>query len=208
MNSLAKVAQTPVASAENAQRLVGAQPPRGEDEVEEVDGAAAKAIAVVIFPGGPNSPSKFASLHEVKLGAALLIAQVGNGHQLDVKKMVERWVREHTNSSYASPLEITVLNILLTSFLEEVKVHTKLTEYGTRFLLVLTAGENLCENISDVVNLVDLYFRGKHVFFGLSLGCVVSPSCFHFRKLLSCVCRTFNQCVYSNLRSMLFRSLH
>ena len=146
--------------------------------------AVAEAIAVALFPGDPNSPYDFASKVEVKLEAILVVKKVRNGHQLDVKKIVERWVQKHTNSSHASPLEITVLKILLTSLLEGVKVHTKLTQYGTRFLLVLTAFENVLENVSDIVNLVDLYFRGQHVFFGLSLGCVVSSACFSFGSLL------------------------
>ena len=180
MSSSAQVAQTPVASAENAQRPVGAQPPRDEDEVEQVVVTTLEAIAEALFTDDPNSSYTLRSLKEVALAAKLLVKKVGNGHQLDVEKTVERWVQEYTNSSHASPLEITVLKILLTSLLQGVKVHTKLTQYGNRFLLVLTGGENLCENVSDVVNLVDLYFRGEHVFFGLSLGCVVSSSFFLF----------------------------
>ena len=196
----AQVAQTPVASAENAHRPApGAQPPR--DEVEEV------ADLDDPFPGGPDSAYYFPSKKKVKLAVAVFVKKVRNGHQLDVKKIVERWVQKHTNSSHASPLETTVLKTLLTSLLEEVKVHTKLTQYGTRILLVLTAFENVLENVSDVVNIVDLYFRGQHVFFGLSLGCVVSSACFSFRSLLSCVSRTVNP--YGNLRSsVLFQSLH
>ena len=188
MSSSAQVAQTPVASAENAQRPVGAQPPRDEDEVEQVVVTTPEDIAEVYFPGDPNSAYKMKLLMGVRLESELLVKKVGNGHQLDVEKTVERWVQEHTNSSHMSPLEITVLKILLTSFLEEVKVHTKLTQYGNRFLLVLTGGENLCENVSDVVNLVDLYFRGKHVFFGLSLGCVVSSSFFLFLEACLAAC--------------------
>ena len=139
--------------------------------------AAAEAIVVALFPGGPNSPYDFASKIKVKLEAILVVKKVRNGHQLDVKKIVERWVQKHTKSSHAAPLESTVLKTLLTSLLEEAKVHTKLTQYGTRFLLVLTAFENVLENVSDVVNIVDLYFRGQHVFFGLSLGFVVSSAC-------------------------------
>ena len=200
MSSLAEVAQVPVASAESVHRPApGAQPPR--DEVEEV------ADLDDPFPGGPNSPYDFALKKKVKLAVAVFVKKVRNGHQLDVKKIVERWVQKHTNSSHASPLETTVLKTLLTSLLEEVKVHTKLTQYGTRILLVLTAFENVLENVSDVVNIVDLYFRGQYVFFGLSLGCVVSSACFSFRSLLSCVSRTVNP--YGNLRSsVLFQSLH
>ena len=188
MSLSAQVAQTPVASAENAQRPVGAQPPRDEDEVEEAAAAVAKAVAKALFTDDPNSSYTVRSLKEVALAAKLLVKKVGNGHQLDVKKTVDRWVQKHTNSSHTSPLEITVLKILLTSLLEGVKVHTKLTQYGTRFLLVLTGGENLCENVSDVVNLVDLYFRGEHVFFGLSLGCVVSSSFFLFFEACFAAC--------------------
>ena len=185
MSSSARVTQASVASAENAHRPApGAQPARDEDEVEVAVMAVAEAIAVAIFPGGPNSPYDFASKKKVKLEAILVVKKVRNGHQLDVKKIVERWVQKHTNSSHASPLETTVLKTLLTSLLEEVKVHTKLTQYGTRLLLVLTAFENVLENVSDVVNIVDLYFRGQHVFFGLSLGCVVSSACFSFGSLL------------------------
>ena len=188
MSSSAQVVQAPpVASAENAHRPAPrAQPARDEDEVEEVVvRAAAEAIVVALFPGGPNSTLDFASKKEVKLAVAVFVKKVRNGHQLDVKKIVERWVQKHTNSSHASPLETTVLKTLLTSLLEEVKVHTKLTQYGTRFLLVLTAFENVLENVSDVVNIVDLYFRGQYVFFGLSLGCVVSSGCLSFGNLLT-----------------------
>ena len=201
MSSLAQVAQVPVASAESVHRPApGAQPPR--DEVEEV------ADLDDPFPGGPDSAYYFPSKKKVKLAVAVFVKKVRNGHQLDVKKIVERWVQKHTNSSHASPLETTVLKTLLTSLLEEVKVHTKLTQYGTRILLVLTAFENVLENVSDVVNIVDLYFRGQYVFFGLSLGCVVSPLHFCCESLLRCVCTTANPCVYSNVRSVLFQSLH
>ena len=180
MSSTAQVVQAPVGSAENPHRPGGAQPARDAGDIEEAAAAVAKAVAKALFTDDPNSSYTLRSLKEVALAAKLLVKKVGNGHQLDVEKTVDRWVQEHTNSSHASPLETTVLKILLTSLLQGVKVHTKLTQYGTRFLLVLTGGENLCENVSDVVNLVDLYFRGQHLFFGLSLGCVVSSSFFLF----------------------------
>ena len=185
MRSSAQVAQSPIASAENQHRPAPeAQPPRDAGDIDEAAAAVAKAVAKALFADDPNSSYTLESLKEVTLAAKLLVKKVRNGHQLDVKKMVQRWVQEHTNSSHASPLEITVLKILLTSLLEGVKVHTKLTQYGTRILLVLTAFENVLENVSDVVNIVDLYFRGQHVFFGLSLGCVVSSACFSFAHLL------------------------
>ena len=179
MSSSAQVMQTPVAAPESAYRPdPEAQRPLDEDEVEETAGGV--IVTSGLFTREKNSPYTIASEDEATREAAVLFKQVGNGHQLDVERTVERWVQEHTNSSHASPLETSVLKTLLTSFLQEVKVHTRLTEYGTRFLLVLTAGENLCENISDIVNLADLYFRGEYVFFGLSLGCIVSSSFFSF----------------------------
>ena len=126
------------------------------------------------FTGHPDSAYNFESKEDAELSSAFLFAKVEKSHPLQVKEEVRRWVEKHTKNSKISPLEKHVLEITLRIFLEEAKVKTKLTEYGTRFLLVLTAGENILENASDIGNLINLYIRGEHVFFGLSLACSVS----------------------------------
>ena len=130
-----------------------------------------------LFNEGENSEYKFESERAAEGEAWGLWEKVGKVHHLQLKKVVEEWIRKHTKASNISPRAGRVLKTALLVYFEEAKVYTKLTQYGTRFLLILMGGENVCENISDIVNLVNLYNRGELVFFGLSLGCTVSLTC-------------------------------
>ena len=171
----------------------GATPPRAE--LEGVPTAATDAVAVAVadaiaedtegedlFKGRENSPYNFKSDKDAEVQVIVLTEKVAKAHKLDVGNVAEQWVEKHSLKANQSPLENEVLKRILHLFFKEVKVCTKLTQYGTRFLLVLVGGENVFENISDIANLVNLYYRGEHVFFALSLGCVVSytliPVCF------------------------------
>ena len=128
-----------------------------------------------LFKDDPRSPYAVASEEQAARLVTGLSEENDKGHKMEVEK--------NTNSAIngvivkerdSAPREQTATLTLLVTLAKEFKVFTKLAQYGARLLTVAMMFETIGENVSDVVNVFDLYNRGEFVYFGLSLGTIVS----------------------------------
>ena len=141
-----------------------------------------------VFKDDPHSPFAVASEEQAALLVTKLSEENDKGHKMEVGKNTESAIGEViVKERDSAPREQTAIVTLLVSLAKEIKVFTKLTQYGARLLTAAMMCENICENVSDVVNVFDLYNRGELVYFGFSLGTIVSFGSVLSLRVSSCV---------------------
>ena len=157
-----------------------------EDEVSEAVAADEK---VDLFKDDPHSPYAMTSEEEAARRVAELSKKNDEGHKMEVEENIDSAFGEDiiVKERDSAPREWMATLTLLVTLAKEIKVFTKLTQYGARLLTVAMMCENIGENVSDVVNVFDLYNRGELVYFGFSLGTIVSFGSVLSLRVSSCV---------------------
>ena len=126
------------------------------------------------FKGDRASSFIYESREKMRQAVKDLVKAIDAAHQLQVEDVVSAWIDRVTVDSRKFSREVQVLKILILASVHDAKVYTKLTQYGTRFLSVVMSVWNIVENVSDVLNILNLFWRSQFWFCGASVACVVS----------------------------------